>query len=167
MWKVNFGGPADRSLEAARPEAAADAAVAADQNLSSVSVVGEGVFALEGHRLEKKKTQKGPVNKGRRQDQRASEAFQHHYTVGLQGGLQQLKLPCPSGGNNETLYDVKCFNRRLNSLQLKLLGQHRPHLFGKAARFMDAKHQRQHPQLRLSRSRWTEQTQPPLKALIG
>lgn len=45
------GRPADRSLEAAWPEAATDAAVAADQNLSSVSVVGEGVFALEGHRL--------------------------------------------------------------------------------------------------------------------
>lgn len=46
---------ADRSLEAAGPEAAADAAVAADENLSGVSVVGERVFALEGHRLGKKR----------------------------------------------------------------------------------------------------------------
>lgn len=51
MCKTNFGRPADRSLEAAGPQAAADAAVSADQNLFSVSVVGKGVFALEGHRL--------------------------------------------------------------------------------------------------------------------
>lgn len=57
MCKTNFGRPADRSLEAAGPEAAADAAVAADQNLFRVSVVGEGVFALERHRLGKKKIQ--------------------------------------------------------------------------------------------------------------
>lgn len=61
MCKTNFGRPADRSLEAAGPQAAADAAVSADQNLFSVSVVGKGVFALEGHRLGKKKRQSGII----------------------------------------------------------------------------------------------------------
>lgn len=44
--------PAHRCLEAAGSQAAADAAVAPDQNLSGLSVVGEGVFAFEGHRLD-------------------------------------------------------------------------------------------------------------------
>lgn len=44
--------PAHRCLEAAGSEAAADAAVAPDQNLSGMSVVGEGVLAFEGHRLD-------------------------------------------------------------------------------------------------------------------
>lgn len=43
-----------RRLEAARSEASADGAVASDQNLSRLSVGGEGVFASELHRLDTK-----------------------------------------------------------------------------------------------------------------
>lgn len=94
---------ANRSLETAGPEAAADAAVAADENLSGVSVVREGVFALEGHRLGKKKkgaTQKGPGNKHQCLRSLAAHAFLRHNTAGLQGAAAPEALFWSQSGQN-------------------------------------------------------------------
>lgn len=44
--------PAYRRLKAARPEASPDGAVASDQNLSRLNVIGEGMLASECHSLD-------------------------------------------------------------------------------------------------------------------
>lgn len=41
-----------RCLKAARTEASPDGAVAPDQNLSCLNVIGEGMLAFEGHSLD-------------------------------------------------------------------------------------------------------------------
>lgn len=44
--------PAYRRLKAARSEASPDGAVAPDQNLSRLTVIGEGMLAFECHSLQ-------------------------------------------------------------------------------------------------------------------
>lgn len=58
--------PAYRRLKAARSEASPDGAVAPDQNLSRLNVIGERMLAFECHSLETKpKGQDASFHKGR------------------------------------------------------------------------------------------------------
>lgn len=75
--------------------------MAADENLSGVSVVGEGVFTLEGHRLGKKDaTQKGPGNKRQCLRSLAARAFQCRNAAGLQGAAAPEALFWSQRGRN-------------------------------------------------------------------